>query len=169
MRGPLSIAAVIAAATAATGLASAPVLSSRTGGAPPGLEQIEHIVIFMQENRPLDHYFGQVPGVRGLHDRAAHPLRTGLPAFYQPVDPLNLTQYLLPYHVSTLNTSAWCMDAPAMAYPSDILIWDGGRQDAWNTGRLPGFGQSYFNASDLAYYYALIGNWLVGDHYYQST
>ena len=33
---------------------------------------IEHIVLFMQENRPFDHYFGTLKGVRGFNDRS-HP------------------------------------------------------------------------------------------------
>ena len=36
-----------------------------------GIEQIEHIVVFMQENRAFDHYYGSMRGVRGFNDRAA--------------------------------------------------------------------------------------------------
>jgi phospholipase C len=35
------------------------------------LEDVEHIVIFMQENRSFDHYFGVRAGVRGFGDPRA--------------------------------------------------------------------------------------------------
>ena len=54
---------------------------------PKNLSSIEHIVIFMQENRAFDHYFGTLRGVRGFNDRSAPPLPSGLSPFYQPVSP----------------------------------------------------------------------------------
>merc|ERR1711871_727823 len=48
---------------------------------------IEHIVIFMQENRAYDHYYGSMRGVRGFNDRAAPLLPSGRSPFYQPVTP----------------------------------------------------------------------------------
>jgi len=44
------------------------------------LSSVKHIVMFMQENRSFDHYFGMLPGVRGFGDP------TGL--FKQPVPPV---------------------------------------------------------------------------------
>src|ERR1700722_8066628 len=35
------------------------------------IEDIEHIVILMQENRPFDHHFGTLRGVRGFSDPRA--------------------------------------------------------------------------------------------------
>jgi phospholipase C len=37
------------------------------------LEDVQHIVVFMQENRSFDHYFGTLPGVRGFGDRFVVP------------------------------------------------------------------------------------------------
>ncbi|HBP04505.1 MAG TPA: phospholipase C, phosphocholine-specific, partial [Stenotrophomonas sp.] len=37
------------------------------------LEDLQHIVVFMQENRSFDHYFGTLPGVRGFGDRFVAP------------------------------------------------------------------------------------------------
>ena len=33
---------------------------------------IKHVVILMQENRSLDHYFGTMHGVRGFDDRTSY-------------------------------------------------------------------------------------------------
>src|SRR5215471_12012105 len=35
------------------------------------IEDVEHIVILMQENRPFDHHFGTIAGVRGYADPRA--------------------------------------------------------------------------------------------------
>ena len=56
------------------------------------IQDVEHIVILMQENRPFDHHFGTLGGVRGFNDpRAVNinlPLKTGASApssvFLQP-------------------------------------------------------------------------------------
>lgn len=47
------------------------------------LEDVEHIVVLMQENRSFDHYFGHLNGVRGVGDR--HPVRSpdGTPVWSQ--------------------------------------------------------------------------------------
>ena len=37
---------------------------------PGRLEDIDHVVIMMQENRSFDHYFGGLRGVRGFGDRS---------------------------------------------------------------------------------------------------
>src|SRR5450759_2727328 len=77
-------------ATAAAELAA--LLLHGCGGGisirPPGssvcgkLTDIEHVVIFIQENRSFDHYFGSYRGVRGFADQS--------PAFQQ-LDPANTT------------------------------------------------------------------------------
>ena len=38
------------------------------------IRDVEHIVIFMQENRSFDHYFGALAGVRGFGDRFPIPV-----------------------------------------------------------------------------------------------
>lgn len=60
------------------------LLSASARASRSGLEQMEHLVIFMQENRAYDHYYGSLQGVRGFNNRATHPLASGLPAMYQP-------------------------------------------------------------------------------------
>src|SRR5262249_1576411 len=61
--------------------------NNRTGT----IKDVEHIVILMQENRPFDHHFGTIAGVRGFSDpRAVNiHLKNGsgtiqAPVFLQP-------------------------------------------------------------------------------------
>lgn len=233
------------------------------------LQDLEHIVIFMQENRAFDHYYGTLKGVRGFNDHAAPLLPSGRSPFFQPtqvtpplknsmcgcnvcelqwltigdneiqelfnnlecssftnllagaVPPVQVTDghlctqlitailgttiqhmnvsyqlsshftcpadskvnltdensarktinddYMIPFHLAFDETSATCMPAPEMDYPCDLKMWNNGRMDAWNTARDPGFGMSYFERSDLPYYFALADAFTVGDQYFQST
>src|SRR5215831_785303 len=67
--------------------------NNRTGT----IRDVEHIVILMQENRPFDHHFGTLRGVRGFDDpRAVNihlPLKSGgtapVSVFLQPAGPNN--------------------------------------------------------------------------------
>ena len=88
------------------------------------LQDVQHIIIFMQENRAYDHYFGMHQGVRGYNDRTAIQLPSGRSSFYQPTNTSDNTTYMLPFHVDTLTTSATCMDAPEMDYPIDIGMFN---------------------------------------------
>jgi phospholipase C len=63
--------------------------NNRTGT----IQDVEHIVILMQENRPFDHHFGTIRGVRGFNDpravkinlpRKNGPGSTPVPVWLQP-------------------------------------------------------------------------------------
>src|SRR5437867_12840966 len=56
------------------------------------INDVEHIVILMQENRSFDHYFGTLRGVRGFGDPRAVTLPSGKSVWHQP----NGTGELLP-------------------------------------------------------------------------
>ncbi|MEY2343402.1 alkaline phosphatase family protein, partial [Acidithiobacillus sp. IBUN Pt1247-S3] len=75
--------------------------NNRTGS----LEDVEHIVVFMQENRSFDHYFGHLNGVRGYNDRFPLRLPNGKPIWFQGRmdDP---SRPILPFHLNTQKTSA---------------------------------------------------------------
>jgi phospholipase C len=47
------------------------------------IQDVEHVVILMQENRSFDHYFGMLKGVRGFGDRFTIPLPKGLSVWQQ--------------------------------------------------------------------------------------
>ncbi|WP_326489715.1 phosphocholine-specific phospholipase C [Paraburkholderia sp. ZP32-5] len=129
------------------------------------IDDVEHIVIFTQENRSFDHYFGKLRGVRGFNDRTVISLPNGNPVWKQPTG----THYMLPFHISTATTSATCAKAPSMSYLTDIAMWNKGLCNAWNTARQPGLGMSYFSRDDLPFYYALADAFTICDQYYAST
>ncbi|KUM99453.1 phospholipase [Streptomyces yokosukanensis] len=47
------------------------------------MSDLKHVVILMQENRSLDHYFGTFPGVRGFNDKQALRFQDGTSVFQQ--------------------------------------------------------------------------------------
>src|SRR4051794_41857779 len=58
------------------------------------LDDVEHIVVLMQENRSFDHYFGTMRGVRGYGDPHPVTLPGGQDVFHQP----DGTGVVLPFH-----------------------------------------------------------------------
>lgn len=65
--GQLALQAALAATTVAAG----------------SLADIEHVVLFMQENRAFDHYFGTMAGIRGFSDPNAQVNAGNRSVFYQ--------------------------------------------------------------------------------------
>src|SRR5260370_30853956 len=120
----------IGAATAATELASVLLHGCGGGGASPGpsvcskLNDIEHVVIFIQENRSFDHYFGSYRGVRGFSDQSL--------AFQQP-DAANTTNpptgVLLPFHLDTSKTNAAGSNTITHDWLPQQQNWDSARRD----------------------------------------
>jgi phospholipase C len=133
------------------------------------INDVQHIVIFMQENRAFDHYYGGLAGVRGFADRVPAPLPGGQQnVWYQPHGG-NAAGHMLPFHMDTRTTSGICVTAPAMSYPVDTAIWNNGNFNAWNTARSADLGMGYFTRSDLPFYYALADNFTICDQYFCST
>src|ERR1700755_2282335 len=95
------------------------------------LTAIEHVVIFIQENRSFDHYFGSYRGVRGLSDQSA--------VFRQP-DPANTASspsgVLLPFHLDSLRTNSACTHDIAHDWVAMHQSWNSGAMDGFVTSRL---------------------------------
>ncbi len=173
----------LGAAGAATGAAAGASLlprSIRKALAEPerplrSLEEIEHVLILMQENRSFDHYFGALGGVRGFDDPEAIRLPTGRSVFYQP-DPQNPDGYLLPFRNDTTTTSAALAYGTSHSWQSQHLSWNGGRMDNWvpthraADGPVRGpFTMGYYTRQDLPYHYALADAFTVCDSYFCSV
>src|SRR5215469_89055 len=83
-----------AAATAAFPDSIARALALPANNRTGSIEDVEHIVFMMQENRSFDHYFGTLRGVRGFGDPRPITLPSGKNVFHQ-ADGAN---ELLPWH-----------------------------------------------------------------------
>src|ERR1700732_5052787 len=143
---------------------------------PPGstacgkLTDIEHVVIFIQENRSFDHYFGSYRGVRGFADQSA--------AFEQ-ADPANTTNppvgKLMPFHLDTTMTNAACTHDITHDWVPQHQSWNNGAMNGFVTSRLainPNdavLSMGYYNRADLPYYYALADAFTICDNYFCSV
>ena len=134
--------------------------NNRTGT----INDIEHIVILMQENRAFDHYFGMLRGVRGFSDPRAVSLSTGRPVFYQPNGPLG---YTLPFHPTAANLGLQFIEDLAHDWTSTHDAWNNGNFDGW----VPSKGtttMAYLERADIPFHYALADAFTICDAYHCS-
>lgn len=83
--GSATIGGTVAASSVWAGLIEkALALPAHNPTGTPGMTDIEHVIVFMQENRSFDHYFGSLPGVRGYGDPRPTSIPSGNHVWYQP-------------------------------------------------------------------------------------
>lgn len=130
------------------------------------IRDVEHIVVFMQENRSFDHYFGHLRGVRGYNDRFPIPLPNGKPVWNQPskADP---AKPVLPFRLDTKTTSAQCIGALDHSWAKTHAAIDGGRYDQWPANKTD-MTMGYHVREDIPFHYALADAFTVCDHYFCS-
>ncbi len=131
------------------------------------IEDVEHIVVFMQENRSFDHYFGHLSGVRGYNDRFPVLRADGRPVWYQPRhgDP---TADVLPFRLPTQTSSAQCvLDLDHNWHPTHAAI-AAGRNDRWPPNKTD-MTMGYYTRADIPFHYALADAFTICDHYFCST
>jgi phospholipase C len=114
---------------------------------PTGLDQLQHIVVLMMENRSFDHMLGSLPGIGGIDDAGAYtnPDTTGA-----AVKPQALAQF-----------QAQLQPDPDHHFPAVDLQIFGGSTDPNRVANMQGFVKSYFNqqqdvghSQKILYYFA---------------
>ncbi|MES2037139.1 MAG: phospholipase C, phosphocholine-specific [Pseudomonadota bacterium] len=125
------------------------------------LADVGHVVIFMQENRSFDHYFGTLAGVRGFDDPRAISLPNGAPVWQQP-NPAGGS--VLPFHFDARNTSALSVGTNH-SWKGSQQTWQG--WDAWVSKKTVQT-MGYFDRGDLPFYYALADAFTICDAYHCS-
>src|ERR1700704_2420018 len=91
------------------------------------IEDVEHIVILMQENRSFDHYFGTMRGVRGFADPRVVKLPSGQSAWHQP----NESGFLLPYRPNVADLAMTFLPDPPHGWNDTHAAWNQGQYDRW--------------------------------------
>jgi phospholipase C len=154
------------AAGAAGGSLLPPNLRSVLGNPAPTrtgtIKDVEHVVIFMQENRSFDHYFGALRGVRGFADPRAITLPSGRPVWFQP----DAGRVVTPFRLDTGATSAQCMKSLDHSWKGSHDLWK--HHDAWIPTKTE-LTMGYFARADLPFYYALADAFTICDAYYCSV
>ncbi len=140
--------------------ASLLLMSCAPGIAATGtLQDVQHVVILVQENRAFDHYFGCLNGVRGYSDPNALAFTNGASVFYQPQG----TNFLLPIYCTNQ-----CITDVDHSETTCLIAWNNGQWDQW----IPAKGQvsmGYFTRAELPFYYALANAYTICDAYYCSA
>jgi phospholipase C len=134
------------------------------------LTDVEHVVIFIQENRSFDHFFGSYRGVRGFSDQSL--------AFQQPY-PGNTNNApvakLLPYHLDTSSINAACTHDITHDWVPQHQSWDNGSMDGFVTSRLAIdandaiLTMGYYTRADLPFYYSVADAFTICDNYFCSV
>lgn len=132
------------------------------------LQDIEHIVIFVQENRSMDHYFGTYPGVQGFADPKG--------VFAQPgYDREGYDGHLYPFHLDT-NNNGECTNDITHDWGPMHRAWNGGAMDGFVREHLKAEGREqgpvamgYLQRSDLPFYFALADAFTLCDAYHCSV
>jgi phospholipase C len=122
------------------------------------IADVRHVVIFMQENRSFDHYFGSLHGVHGYSDHVMLTFTNGNSDLYEPSG----SGYELPFH-----TTDECLSDLDHSWSATHEAIDSG----WNDGWIAAKGtetMAYYNRSDLSYYYSLADNFTICDEYHCS-
>ncbi len=130
------------------------------------IDDVEHIVFMMQENRSFDHYFGTLRGVRGYGDPRAIKLPSGKSVWHQP-DASNPDGYVLPFHPGAPNLGLQFLQDLAHDWITTHQAWNGGKYDQWipNKGTTS---MAHLTRSDIPFQYALADAFTVCDAYHCS-
>lgn len=156
----LSVAALEQQALISKALAAAPTCE--------GLEDIEHVVILIQENRSFDHYFGTLKGVRGFQDPAA------LPNVFAQQGYAPNGGYLNPWHLDSRANGA-CSNDINHSWGPQHRSWDNGAMDNFVREHVAAdqangpLTMAYYRRSDLEFYHALADAFTICDGYHCSV
>ncbi|MEU3896686.1 phosphocholine-specific phospholipase C [Streptomyces sp. NPDC045251] len=128
------------------------------------IEDVEHIVVLMQENRSFDHYFGRLRGVRGFGD--PHPVRldNGKSVWHQAKG--DGTE-VLPFHPEADDLGMQFLEGLPHGWSDGQDAYRNGKYDRW----LPAKGtttMAYLTREDIPFHYALADTFTVCDAYHCS-
>ncbi|HVB91042.1 MAG TPA: alkaline phosphatase family protein [Acidimicrobiales bacterium] len=148
------------------------------------IEDIDHVVILIQENRSFDHYLGTLSGVRGFSDPAVltetvnGQRHTVFDQFgYAPGVGPDPSGYLEPFRLVTTDPAidGECTSDIVHDWGPQHLSWNGGAMDSFVRQHLAANGSAvgpltmgYYQREDLPFYYALADAFTVCDAYHCS-
>ncbi|WP_394357270.1 phosphocholine-specific phospholipase C [Acinetobacter chinensis] len=128
------------------------------------IQDVEHVIILMQENRSFDHYFGTLKGVRGFGDRITIPMENGLKVWQQK---RSNGAVLTPYHLDGENNNAQRASGTPHAWRDSQDAWDHGRMADWPKHKTT-TSMGYFKEQEIPYQFALANAFTICDAYHCS-
>ena len=129
------------------------------------INDVEHVVLLMLENRSFDAYFGTFKGVRGYGDRFPVPSQTGKNIFYQNYTKTGVTSTLVPYHLDETKGNAIRAGGTPHTWSDAQAAWDNGRMNAWPTAKTP-LSMGYYDNAEVPFHRALADAFTICDAYH---
>jgi len=177
---------IVLVACGAPAKVAAPTPTPVTPPSPPSASvlSINHIILFMQENRSFDHYFGKMNEYR-----AAHNIPGTVDEFPPTFSNLSYsgTQTFTAYHMVSMCTvnisSSWdeshvdinrttqTYPSPGGTAPMDGFSYTAGKF-ATDNGTFDGEGEralGYYTDQDLPYYYFMASTFAMSDRWFSSV
>ncbi|KAK2601767.1 hypothetical protein QQS21_004651 [Conoideocrella luteorostrata] len=136
------------------------------------LKDIKHIILFMQENRSFDHYFGTMAGVRNFGDPNVQ-VNNGIPVWRQHTSQTkNGVNVLSPWHINYLGgdwkDATQCMGGGSNGWDQMHGAWNNGRGDGWVTSDTD-YSMGYYKRQDVPTHWDIAEGWTVMDNSHQSV
>ncbi|MFJ7199999.1 MULTISPECIES: phosphocholine-specific phospholipase C [unclassified Streptomyces] len=127
------------------------------------VQDIEHIVVLMQENRSFDHYFGSMKGVRGFGDPRPVTLPSGKPVWHQTSG----GKETLPYHPDADDLGMQFIAGLDHDWAGGHSAFNNGKYDNWIPAKGTGT-MAYLTRDDIPFHYALADKFTICDDYHCS-
>ncbi|MFF1505838.1 phosphocholine-specific phospholipase C [Streptomyces sp. NPDC058326] len=127
------------------------------------IQDIEHIVVLMQENRSFDHYFGAMKGVRGFGDPRPVTLPSGKSVWNQA----NGGKVTLPFRPPSDDLGMEFLQGLNHDWAGGQKAFNKGRYDQWIPAKTPAT-MAYLTREDIPFHYALADAFTVCDAYHCS-
>jgi len=131
----------------------------RTGG----IDDVEHVVVLMQENRSFDHYFGSLSGVRGFGDPRPVTLPSGKPVWYQADGGTEV----LPFRPDVDDLGLHFIQDLNHDWAGSQAAFHAGDYDRWLPAKTATT-MAYLTRDDIPFHYALADAFTVCDAYHCS-
>ncbi|KAI8069929.1 phosphoesterase family-domain-containing protein [Gongronella butleri] len=136
----------------------------------PGLEKIKHVILFMQENRSFDMYYGTMAGVENFASKDIGIQDNGLNLLYQPCstspDKKNGTSYLLPFNFK--GNRAGCTPGGSNGWTANHKAINGGKNNNWPDGNSK-MSMGYLTRDQIPMQFTLAESFTILDNYHQSV
>ncbi|MFJ7158968.1 phosphocholine-specific phospholipase C [Streptomyces sp. NPDC101118] len=127
------------------------------------LQDVEHIVVLMQENRSFDHYFGSMKGVRGFGDPRPVTLPSGKPVWNQS----DGKKEILPFRPAGEDLGMEFLQGLNHDWAGGQKAFNKGRYDQWVPAKTATT-MAYLTRNDIPFHYALADAFTLCDAYHCS-
>ena len=137
------------------------------------IQDVQHVVIVMQENRSFDHYFGTFMGARGFGDPRPIPLcqsdqpQRVDPVWHQPHGDAGAARVLpYPLHPKPI-APAVCFTGLPHDWKTSHAAVNQGRNDSWAKVKSPQ-SMAFYQGADIPFHFALAEAFTLCDAYHCS-